>query len=115
MNFLPGRIISPDRVESGLGRLSVVIPQGLNVGEKVTLGIRPELIEIKKSARDLPGNGELVSGKTTMRSFLGNSVVYEVRVGETLLRVQTADDTFSPGEQVRLYCPADAWRLFLGS
>jgi iron(III) transport system ATP-binding protein len=115
MNFVRGRIVGSGQVESEVGKLSVIVPQCLRVGEAVMMGIRPELIELKKSSGDLPGSQGLPEGEITIRSFLGNSVLYEVRIGEVTLRVQTGDDTFLPREKVGLYFPADAWRLFLGS
>lgn len=110
MNFVRARVAGSDCVESELGKLAVFIPDGARAGEEITLGIRPECIELRKNC----GEG-MPEGEVTLRSFLGNAVVYEVRVGQLIVRVQTNDDRFSAKEKVGLVFPADAWRLFLSS
>jgi iron(III) transport system ATP-binding protein len=110
MNFVRARVAGTDSVDSELGKLAVPVPAGARTGEEITLGVRPECIELRKNH-----GGLLPEGEITLRSFLGNAVVYEVRVGQLIVRVQTNDDRFSTKERVGLVFPAGAWRLFLTS
>jgi iron(III) transport system ATP-binding protein len=112
MNFLTGRIAAADCVESEIGKLAVMIPRGLTIGDEITLGIRPESIALRRNSEEV---SRFPQGEVTVRSFLGNSVLYEVRVGDAMLRVQTGDDSFLPQDSIELHFPADAWRLFLKS
>jgi len=112
MNFISGTVAGPDCVDSKIGKLAVIMPRGFTIQDEVTLGIRPESVEFKKRPQESTG---LPQGEITVRSFLGNSVLYEVRVGEALFRVQSNDDSFLRQDRVGLYFPADAWRVFLKS
>jgi iron(III) transport system ATP-binding protein len=115
MNFICGRAVGPGQVETPLGKLSLATPTTVASGAEVTLGIRPEAITLKKISTNVSPAEALLEGEITIRSFLGNSVVYEVSLRETTLRVQTGDNSFSLREKVSVHLPADAWRVFAES
>lgn len=78
------------------------------VGTPIAIGIRPEFIEMSRSRDATLG----IPGEATVRYFLGNAVLYEVRAGDQLFRVQTTEGSFKPRDRVALAFAATAWCLF---
>lgn len=75
------------------------------VGDKVRLVVRPEAVELT------PAGGDGPAGVVTGRTFLGEKVEYQVRVGEEALQVTrysgAADARFAPGTPVTVRLPAE--------
>jgi sn-glycerol 3-phosphate transport system ATP-binding protein len=110
MNFIQARIVADGLAEIAPGR-RIVIPGGLAVGRAVTLGIRPEEIEIGEAASfggldfDIELDEELGSGQV----LHGRSGAIEL----TVMRAMTAADTpWRPGERLPLRFPPSAIHLF---
>ena len=77
----------------------------LNVGADVLLSIRPHNIRIYKEGSK--ARNEL-QGIVEKGSYLGDKVDYRVRVGESILRVQTPPgEVFTDGTKVSLDLPAE--------
>ena len=51
MNFVKGTVEAKDRVASPLGAIAVAVPNGINAGAAVTLAIRPEHVQVCRSAQ----------------------------------------------------------------
>ncbi|MEZ4499308.1 MAG: ABC transporter ATP-binding protein [Thermomicrobiales bacterium] len=67
-------------------------------GESATIGVRPEYLQIDRQA-----SPSSVTGKIYTRQLLGTDVLYEINVGETLLRaVRPVVDVFAEGDQVEI-------------
>jgi iron(III) transport system ATP-binding protein len=115
MNFISGRTTGGGEVETAWGMISAPAAAGMDGGRKVTLGIRPEAIILDKISTGAPPCNGSPQGEIALRSFLGNAVMYEVRLGESTLRVQSGDDRFSLREKVTVEFAPDAWRVFADS
>ena len=77
----------------------------LNVGADVLLSIRPHNIRIYKEGSKTRNE---LQGIVEKGSYLGDKVDYRVRVGESILRVQTPPgEVFTDGTKVSLDLPAE--------
>jgi iron(III) transport system ATP-binding protein len=85
-NLLPGTVSGPDSVLTALGTLRCLsMPAGLAMGAGVTVCLRPERLQLGgREAGDLPGNR--FSVRITGQSYLGDSALWVLRCGDTLLR-----------------------------
>ena len=113
MNFVGGQVVDKHSVASALGTISCSVPSDLQVGQNVTLAIRPEHVKFLRDGDSFPDGGNSVKGNLTGRWFLGPVAVWEVRVGEAVLVAHLpADLHLSIGNSVRLLLPAERWRVF---
>ncbi len=117
-NLLTARVVgvSPSRADLEVqGRLlwTPHAPPGLTVGETVRLVVRPETIELRPVF-----GGDGLQGTVAMRTFLGEKIEYQVRVGSELVHVTDYNPTLTgllqPGETVTLDVPPDAVRVLPG-
>jgi iron(III) transport system ATP-binding protein len=117
VNLLPGRIremkngiasveLAPD-LTVGIKRVD-----GLSVGERVDVAIRPENISLAPPAAEAPAKGTLA--KVTNHVFLGNLSEYEVALSSgPVLRVQTHPlQRFRVGEPVAIEIDATQCSAF---
>ncbi|MEM5338532.1 ABC transporter ATP-binding protein [Paraburkholderia azotifigens] len=118
-NMLAGKIVSRDgdaiRIDLGhdlaeTGSMTQLGSQGqaIDVGDAVTLCIRPEKLRLCA-----PGEGRL-AGNVTSRFFLGSQWLYRLdsRVGEMLVCCQNeGNDPFPEGAKVGIDWHADSLRL----
>jgi len=81
------------------------------VGASVQLVLRPEAIGLEQ-----PGGGGGISGTVRSRVFLGEKVEYRVEVGDEVLQVTdyNAQQTFAPGQPVRLRLPTEGVPILPG-
>jgi iron(III) transport system ATP-binding protein len=114
-NLLSGRIVSVGaagaEVDVQGGRLSVAVERpGLAVGAGVRLVVRPEAIELRAA-----GAAEGLRGIIVSRTFLGEKVEYQVRMGGELLQVTEYNPirtpALGPGTSVALTVPSEAIQL----
>ncbi|MGE5215679.1 MAG: ABC transporter ATP-binding protein [Chloroflexota bacterium] len=77
----------------------------LNVGADVLLSIRPHNIRMYKEGSKTRNE---LQGIVEKGAYLGDKVDYRVRVGESILRVQTPPgEVFTDGTEVSLHLPAE--------
>ncbi len=77
----------------------------LNAGADVLLSIRPHNIKIYK---DVNKTRNELQGIVEKGAYLGDKVDYRVRVGESILRIQTPPgEVFMEGTEVSLHLPAE--------
>ena len=104
-------------VETGLGRLRAIAPGGLDLADRCVLAIRPENVAI--AAATAPGAGasgaganspNRVAGRVTLRSYLGNTLRYDVAVEGGALKADVRDpwhhEPLALGAAVALAFPA---------
>ena len=111
VNLLRGRVLERGAdgvvVEAAGGRVRVAGDAG-RAGEAVRLAIRPEALDIEA---DGPGATGEIAGRVVARTFLGEKVDYQVRVGEETLLVTRPDPgpvaLLTEGQAVRLRLPVD--------
>ena len=117
INFIPAEITSAEseqmQVRSAFGNIKMPSRQGFCVGSKITLGIRPDEIEIGPIA---PANDMLVvPGIVLERSFLGSIVELLVRLSEQLTALVEAKPQvarYFPGDEIQLGLHASRLRVF---
>lgn len=110
MNFVKGAVTGPGKVESALGVIAALVPNGVNTGSQVTLAIRPEHVEVSPS----PNHGvATTTGKVASRNYLGDAALLEVEVNGVTLLVKLAGDTpLNVGENAAVEFPAHRWHVF---
>ncbi len=74
-------------IELATGRLACSLPQGLKPKDSIQLLIRPEGIQILESKPETSNN--VISGENLLATFQGDSVEYQIRVGEQECRVKS--------------------------
>ena len=117
VNLLTGRVaatgVAGTEVEVAGRRLQLPAPAvPIPTGDPVTLVVRPEAIELEP-----PGAGwaDGIEGVVASRTFLGEKVDYQVRLGPDVLQVTRYNPVpgglLEPGQPVRLRLPADSVRV----
>ena len=109
VNLVSARVVAVgvDTVEVEVAgqRVRAVAAAQPAVGDKVRVVVRPETVELA------PAGGLGPAGTVVARTFLGEKVEYQVRVGDETLQVTrpggAADARFAPGGAVTVRLPAD--------
>jgi iron(III) transport system ATP-binding protein len=98
MNFLPCSVVTRDgdtAIVELLGDVRITVSDSAGHRDRCILAVRPEDIGLDRVGP--------VPCRVEMRSYLGSSIDYRVRVGQEALRVQTPSTaSFSEGEQLGL-------------
>ena len=110
-NWLSGTVAGADRVDTDVGAIQLPLPGRPGVGEKLSLGIRPEWIELGAKAAGGPG---VFTGSIEWRSFLGDIVVYRVQIGKAKLLVKTNASDIPASGPVSVVIPPERWVVFTG-
>jgi len=92
-NFLPGKVETTDgnhhtvRLDNG-ELVEVHRPFSTSPGERVTVALRPEMLEVVPTG---PAGSEInrVSTKVLTTSFVGSRYEYDVRLGKQIVRVES--------------------------
>ena len=108
-NWLTATVDAGGLAKTGIGLINCALPDALTVGNPVNLGIRPEWVELR-AGHD--GGENSFSGKIEARMFLGDAVLYWVRVAETRLLVKTNLADFTVGCPVAVVMPSMRWVAF---
>jgi iron(III) transport system ATP-binding protein len=111
VNLLPATVTGTGTIEAAGGlRLQVALPDGIKIGDKIEVAIRPENIRL-----DAAGSGARAT--ISERTFLGNISEYyaSLDLGPTL-RVQThPGQIFAVGDKVAVEIDATQCSVFRGS
>ena len=109
MNWLTATVGERGSAKTEMGFIKCPLPDGLAPGSEVSLGIRPEWVELRA---DRCEGANSFAGKIEIRMFLGDAVLYWVRVGKARLLVKTALTDFSVGWPVGVVMPSERWVTF---
>jgi ABC-type Fe3+/spermidine/putrescine transport system ATPase subunit len=86
INFIPAEILSTTssrmRVRSAIGEMNASPSNGFHAGDSVSLGIRPDEIEVDPATPD--DDTLVLTGTVLDRSFLGNILELQVRLTEEI-------------------------------
>jgi iron(III) transport system ATP-binding protein len=94
-NFIEGVVLGKGardhawHIRSALGDWQAMSEGSLREGEKVSLSVRPENVELSENPFPDSGGANLASGTVDQKVFLGDFIDFQVRVGETLLLART--------------------------
>ena len=110
MNFIKGRVTGSSEVDLRLGTLRCALPSKCQVGNAVTLAIRPEHL----SLLHCPGEKrETAEGKIVGKTYLGDAVLIEFEAsGVTLIIKHSGDSDFAVGQPARVVLPTDHWHVY---
>jgi iron(III) transport system ATP-binding protein len=105
-NFFPGKATSEKTVcLAGRQELEIDGCRELNKDADVILSIRPHNIKIYKEVNKTRNE---LQGIVEKGAYLGDKVDYRVRVGDSILRIQTPPgEVFTEGTKVCLHLPAE--------
>ncbi len=118
VNLLAGRLldVAPDGLEVDVAGRRLRVPHGapgLTPGETVRLVIRPEAVEVQPA-----NSADGLAGIVVSRTFLGEKVDYQVRVGGDVVQVTRYNPgpgaIFAPGQSVTLQLPTDGVQILPG-
>ena len=110
MNFIKGKVIGPEEVETPLGVRSCVVPPNCQVGRAVTLAIRPQYLDLTRNSDQ---NSPSPEGTVMSKTYLGDAVLFEVEVsGVTLVVKLPGESSFTVGQRVALILPPDHWHIY---
>jgi ABC-type Fe3+/spermidine/putrescine transport system ATPase subunit len=109
-NWLTATVDEREFAKTEMGLIKCPLPDVLTRGSAVNLGIRPEWVELR--ADHCEGTNSF-AGKIEARMFLGDAVLYWVRVGEARLLVKTTLTDFSVGCPVGVVIPSERWVAFV--
>ena len=82
MSFLPGEIVEPGAVRLGGGEVVQAMTDA-SPGTRVTLSLRPEMVQLYADRADCPVGRNAIDGSVARKIFQGESMFYEVEIGES--------------------------------
>lgn len=111
-NIFDGRVVTASSsdgrgvVQMADGHLACCLPRGLKAQDRIQLLIRPEGIQILETKPESKNN--VLSGEILLATFQGDSVEYQIRVGEQECRVKSDGlKEFAKRRQVFLHLPPE--------
>lgn len=110
-NWLSGTIEGDNLVRTEVGAINIPLRDRYAIGEKVSLGIRPEWIELTTKSGDERG---AFPGRIEGRTFLGDAVIYWVRLGNTKLLVKSHSSDIPATGPISVVIAPDHWVVFSG-
>ncbi|WP_321888160.1 ABC transporter ATP-binding protein [Paraburkholderia bannensis] len=112
MNFIDGQVVAVEEggvrvaLDGGETLLASVDGRGLQRGQRVTLGVRPEHLR-------LDGDDQSIGCATVLAERLGeHSYLHADHAAGTLVAKAPGDTPIAVGERLRVRVPADACHLF---
>jgi glycerol transport system ATP-binding protein len=111
----PGMNLMSCRIEQGsavVGETRIPLDSGLagkasQASGKLTLGIRPEFVELAK-----PGASDAVPGKIERVEDLGNYKIVSARLGEQLIKVKVSEDEAVTADSALFRFPPNWTRIY---
>ncbi|HXV84041.1 MAG TPA: ABC transporter ATP-binding protein [Candidatus Binatia bacterium] len=92
-NIFSGKVATPSAasgtgaIQLSVGRIDCALPKGAKPNDHVQLLIRPEGIQLLEAKPEVTNN--VIPGEILVATFQGDSVEYQVRVGEQECRVKS--------------------------
>jgi iron(III) transport system ATP-binding protein len=110
MNFIKGTVSGTGTIRSPLGERKYNFDKSYPVGENVTLAIRPQHLELEPLSDK---SSENPKGIISTKTYLGDSVLFEVRFMElTIIVKESGDSSFAEGQEVEIILPNRNWHIF---
>ena len=107
MNWLRGKVLDKHCVGTEIGRLEVDFRGETN--GSVVVGIRPEDMKIDASQEILRNR---IDGTMAHSTFVGDQMIFEIRVRDTLLTAKAMPDGKKPEGKVSIYFPKEKMVVF---
>jgi len=107
INWLRGRIIDRNRVETEIGIFAVNAPD--DNAHAVVIGIRPEDIKVLGSSNDAENR---LAGAVVSSTFLGDQMIFELKIKDRILAAKAMPDGERPEGRVSVIFPRDKIVVF---
>ncbi len=108
-NWVPGVLRAPGLVSTDIGELRTMHGSQAPIGSRVTVGIRPEWIQISASTEN---SANAFTATIEGRTFLGDAVIYWVRVNSTRIVIKTTLLDLPPNGTAVIKLPSDRCMIF---
>lgn len=108
-NWLSGTVEGAGRVHTPMGPASISLCERFRIGDNVSLGIRPEWIELCGDGSEMR---DAFPGWIEGRTFLGEAVIYRVRVGDCKLLVKSHATNLPTAGAVSVVISPAHWVVF---
>ena len=109
MNFLEGRVLAGNLVETELGTLTCQLPPSAEKNTPVRLAIRPEdIVPMPQSSHE----NNIFPAQVVGRYFLGDSINYEIRGRGVTLIARRSRSADALSEQLLIQLPANSVKVF---
>lgn len=110
MNFIPGKVTGPGKVDSPLGEVSCEVPPECQAGSAVTLAVRPHHLNLAQA----PDQGsQPAQGTILSKTYLGDAILFEVEMPDLTLLVRLPGEAgFAAGQRVSIVPPTDHWHIY---
>ena len=110
MNFIKGSVSGIDTIRSPLGERKYHFDKSYTVGKTVTLAIRPQHLELEPLSDK---NSDNPKGVISTKTYLGDSVLFEVQVSDIKVVIRASGDTvIDEGQEVEVILPDRNWHIF---
>jgi spermidine/putrescine transport system ATP-binding protein len=83
MSFLQGEVVESGAVRLSGGEVVQAMTDSAAPGTSVTLSLRPEMVQLYRNREECPVGRNAIDGSVARRIFQGESIFYEVEVGES--------------------------------
>jgi iron(III) transport system ATP-binding protein len=91
---------------AGGASIRCIFPDGATGGAETAVSVRPESIALAPAGSPVPDDHDCLDGTVRAASFLGNTIRYEIEVGDETIKVMTPPETnLDPGARVNLIFP----------
>ena len=118
-NFIEGKVSALPASGSEIGtavtssgQIKCILPAGFNLGDPMLIAVRPEDITVVSGGCAMGGN--VVEGKVSATSFMGDSIEYQVMVAGAMMRMKLHPSTgVRQGDTIRLNLPEESCRALL--
>jgi iron(III) transport system ATP-binding protein len=118
-NFIEGKVSALPASGSEIGtaatssgQIKCILPAGFNLGDPMLIAVRPEDITVVAGGSAMGGN--VVEGKVSATSFMGDSIEYQVMVAGAMMRMKLHPSTaVRQGDTIRLNLPEESCRALL--
>ena len=116
MNLLPASLVEAADgsavLDSAIGRLRAVVPEAARLvpGDACFLGVRPEDVRLVNGKGAPPGTPDdnVVRGTVAAHQFVGEAVVYTIRVGEVPVQAKLHHSVeLAAGDEISLHLPPE--------
>jgi len=105
-NLLDGHVVGPNLVETSWGRLACALPLSAGVGTELTVGFRPESVQLSGSAPE-PATS-ILEGTIAAVSFAGDAIEYQIDLGgRTIAAKGQPFEQFTSGQRVAITVPPE--------
>jgi iron(III) transport system ATP-binding protein len=108
-NWVAGTVEADNTSATEIGRIQAPVLAKFEIGTKISVGVRPEWIDLDDAGAGGPNR---FSGLIEARTFLGDAVIYWVSIGKKRLMVKSTQSDFRSMSPVTVSIPVERCVVF---